>query len=294
MSISKSLDKTAVKGSRENPRHILSISGGKDSAALAVYMKQNYDIPDVEYVFMDTEQELIETYEYLEKLEGVLEKEIIRLKPERSFDEYVKLHNGYLPSAQQRWCTINMKIKPFEKFVGDDFVYSYIGIRADENRDGYISAKGNVEPVYPFISDGINKSDVFRILEESGLGIPDYYKWRSRSGCYFCFFQQQIEWVGLAENHPDLFEKAKKFEKSGANGERPYNWTERGNLDSLVARKEEIKSKHKIALASKKKLGKGAKLIDILREVDPMVDADNFDEVMRDADQGEGCLVCTL
>ncbi len=47
----------------------------------------------------------------------------------------------YLPSPQMRWCTVKMKIRPLEDFVGDDEAISYIGIRADENRDGYISTK---------------------------------------------------------------------------------------------------------------------------------------------------------
>ena len=33
-------------------------------------------------------------------------------------------------------------------------------------------------------------------------------------GCYFCFFQQRREWVGLFENHKDLFDKAAEFEKN--------------------------------------------------------------------------------
>jgi len=33
----------------------------------------------------------------------------------------------------------------------------------------------------------LHKEDVFKILEDSGLGVPSYYEWRSRSGCYFCF-----------------------------------------------------------------------------------------------------------
>ncbi|MDM8542790.1 hypothetical protein QUF90_17075 [Desulfococcaceae bacterium HSG9] len=36
----------------DNRRHILSLSGGKDSAALAVYLKDK--IPNLEYVFLDT------------------------------------------------------------------------------------------------------------------------------------------------------------------------------------------------------------------------------------------------
>ena len=53
-------------------RHIVSLSGGKDSSALAVLMKERYPEIPVEYVFCDTEYELPETYEYLDKLEAFL------------------------------------------------------------------------------------------------------------------------------------------------------------------------------------------------------------------------------
>jgi tRNA(Ile)-lysidine synthase TilS/MesJ len=53
-------------------RHIVSVSGGKDSAALAVFLKQKYPQIPAEYVFCDTGTELPETYEYLEKMEAVL------------------------------------------------------------------------------------------------------------------------------------------------------------------------------------------------------------------------------
>ena len=60
-------------------RHIVAVSGGKDSAALAVYMRQRYPELPVEYVFCDTECELPETYEYIEKMEDLLGKRIVRL-----------------------------------------------------------------------------------------------------------------------------------------------------------------------------------------------------------------------
>ena len=48
-------------------RHIIAISGGKDSAALALYMHQRHrDLP-LELVFADTHAELPETYGYLKK-----------------------------------------------------------------------------------------------------------------------------------------------------------------------------------------------------------------------------------
>src|SRR2546426_3709512 len=215
----------------EQVRHILSLSGGKDSTALAIYMRDR--MPNLEYVFCDTKKELPETYEYLCKVEAYLGKPIVRLNADRGFDHWLDVYNGYLPSSRMRWCTRLLKIRPFERYVGDDSVVNYIGIRADENREGYISTKPNITARYPFKEDGIVKSDVFRILEESGIGVPEYYKWRTRSGCYFCFFQRKAEWVGLKENHPDLFELAKRYEKlDPATGER-YTWAQNESLPEL-------------------------------------------------------------
>ncbi len=164
-------------------RHVLGLSGGKDSAALAIYIKDRYpEIHEkIEYFFTDTGAELKEVYEFLDKLEAYLGKEIIRLSSDKDFDHHLKVHNEYLPSAKQRWCTRVMKIHPFEDFVGNDPVITYVGIRADEDREGYISSKPTIKAVFPFTEDGIVRADVFQMLEET-VGVPEYYKWRSRSG----------------------------------------------------------------------------------------------------------------
>ena len=240
-------------------RHIVSISGGKDSAALAVHMKDKYPEIPVEYVFCDTGCELPETYEFIERLEALLGVSVTKVSiydilkiPKKSrisaFDYMLKeLYGDYLPSVRARWCTGALKIKPFEHFVGKGTAYSYIGIRDDEDREGYrkskapaLSDRPNIIPVYPFKDDGITLSGVQKILENSGLGLPDYYKWRSRSGCYFCFYQQIGEWQGLKENHPELFEKAKAYETK-ADGKR-YTWVDGRSLDEL----EKLEKKHSI------------------------------------------------
>lgn len=259
-------------------RHVLGLSGGKDSAALAIYMRDR--VPEMEYYFCDTGKELPETYEYLGRLEAALGRPIIRLNADRDFDHWMFVYGGTLPSPQMRWCTKNLKIRPFEEWVGDDTAYSYIAIRADENRTGYISTRPNILPVYPFKEDGIDADGVTRILEDAGVGLPAYYEWRSRSGCYFCFFQRKIEWVRLSERHPDLFAKAIEYEdkisfEDKAMRGRQYTWSQGESLRELIARKDEIVAKHEAQAARVHATGRS--LLDVLG-----------------SDPDDTCLVCHL
>lgn len=259
-------------------RHILGLSGGKDSTALAIYMKDR--VPEMEYFFSDTEKELAETYEYLNRLEQYLGKKIKRLKYDgMGFDQILKIKNGFLPSPQVRWCTEMLKIKPFEKYVGDDPVFSYVGIRADElSRKGYISTKPNITARFPFIEDGIKKEDVARILEQSGLGFPDYYKWRSRSGCFFCFYQQRREWVGLLERHPDLFKEAMAYEKTDPKSGIAYTWVQGESLAELSKpeRVTQIKQEYERRQQMNNKQKGDSSLKDVF------------------SDEPTGCLICHL
>lgn len=258
---------------QKSVRHLLGLSGGKDSAALAIYMRDK--VPEMEYFFADTGAELPETLEFVDLMEDYLGKKITRLNAGRGFDYYLKLNGNFLPTARSRWCTINLKLKPFEEFVGNDPVISYVAIRADEPyRTGYISTKPNIKAVYPFKEDGKVKDDIIKILEESGIGIPKYYDWRSRSGCYFCFYQRKIEWIGLYENHPDLFEKASEFEEYHRNLGRNHSWSQDEYLEEMLARKDEIKEKFQLINKNKK----SKNLVDVI------LDEDN--------DKDDGCLVC--
>ncbi len=258
-------------------RHLLGISGGKDSAALAIYMRDK--VPEMEYFFADTGAELPETLKFVDLMEDYLGKEIVRINAGRDFDFYMKLHNNYLPSAQQRWCTINLKLKPFEDFAGNDEVIQYVGIRADEpERAGYLSSKPTITTRLPFREDGLAKEDIINILNESGLGMPKYYEWRSRSGCYFCFFQRKIEWIGLLEHHPKLFEAAKKYEKFDEKTGKRFTWSERESLDEIEARKDEIKAKFTLTPNKEKKK---KTLMQAVLEND-------------DDDEYDGCLICML
>lgn len=361
-------------------RHVLGISGGKDSAALAIYLKDKYPQLDIEYYTCDTGKELDETYELIDKLEVYLGKKIQRLRAAENssqdpFDHFYNVYGHYLPSSSSRWCTKKLKLDPFEDFVGTDPVVSYVGIRGDENREGYISKKTNIQSIFPFrkniwsedvitkvlrneniesileiytllnkndidkrtleiinqrisprnsiqqklnllLDRGIEvfnsivfeflkttdyplsketsfplidnedvlvREDIFNLLRNSGVGVPAYYEKlefevngkkgeyaRSRSGCYFCFFQQKIEWVWLLERHPDLFEKAMQYE----NKKEGFTWTQHESLEEM-RRPERIQAIKEDYLKRNSNKSKSAYLLDVL-----------------DDSENEGCISC--
>jgi hypothetical protein len=253
-------------------------------------------VPDMEYFFCDTGAELPETYEYLNKLEVVLGKPIARLNSDKGFDHWFEVFRGALPSPQMRWCTKYMKIKPLEAWLGDSPAISYVAIRADEsNRKGYISTKPSIKTSFPFVEEGIDHTGVLKILDEAGVGLPSYYEWRTRSGCYFCFYQRKAEWVGLADRHPDLFERAVAIERKvligtgagqDANYEdnamqgRAYTWSGGESLTELIARRDEIVSNHEKAMEREQGRRPNIPLFEVLAEA---LDSD---------DDSDGCAVC--
>jgi hypothetical protein len=353
-------------------RHVLGISGGKDSAALAMYMKMNHPEIDMEYYFSDTGKELPETYELINELESFLGKKIIKLEANHShknpFDHYLDIYNGFLPSSMARWCTQKLKLEPFERWIKDDMAISYVGIRDDEDREGYVSTKPNIQSVFPFrkhiwslevlhkvlhntnreklaelykihsskeildrflesvwepqspkylfsqkmkdllqlrIStfnhvvfeflrdqnlpvsyleeysllyneDSVDINRVFQLFKANGIKVPGYYEEiefevngqkgkynRSRSGCFFCFYQRKIEWIWLYERHPELFRKAKEYEKDG------YSWMVNETLVEIIQPERMAQIKLDYIVTLQKKLNtkrKSNKLIDILMD----------------------------
>lgn len=366
-------------------RHVLGISGGKDSAALAIYLHEKYPQIDFTYYYTDTGKELDETYQLLENIEIYLGKKIETLQSkevtdtsENPFDFYYKSFRGYVPSPTARWCTNFMKLQPFEKFIGTEPTVSYVGIRGDEDREGYISKKNNIQSIFPFRrniwsedvlmklfhpdnnaavldfysnvlkgdrldramdiiqseitferhkrittqnqvkqkleglldlgvvdfnhatfqflkgteyplsfeedyplldnEDVLVRDDIFKILRASGVGVPAYYEKidyevdgqigqyaRSRSGCFFCFFQQKIEWVWLLEQHPDKYKQAMVYE----NVDEAFTWNQGESLEELKQpeRVERIKREH-LKRTNRQKSDDSPYLLDILDDTE--------------------------
>lgn len=298
-------------------KHVLGLSGGKDSAALAIYMAREHPEIDIDYFFTDTGYELPEVYEFIDELESLLGKPILRLNHNervvnsdvKVFDKLLVEHNNFLPSGRQRWCTIKMKLEPFEKwinpFLRDGYeVYSYVGIRADEPwRDGFIpnEAQKDLKIKMPFADDGIKRAGVISILDSAGIGLPKYYEWRSRSGCTFCFFQRKIEWVRLMERYPEAFEEAKAFEKQAETSENGETFYWMGPNEPLTTlenpeRIAQIKENHEKSLArfEKKKARERKRRLGLHAMVDEsqIIDTLYMDEIYDELEGGGACVTC--
>ncbi|MGO8104741.1 phosphoadenosine phosphosulfate reductase family protein [Rhizobium leguminosarum] len=276
----------------KSERHILGVSGGRDSAALAVFMRQHHPELPIEYFFTDTGKELPEVYSFLDRLEGFLGRPIERLNPDRDFDFWLAEYGNFLPSPRTRWCTRQLKLRPLEQWIRPDLeagtvIHSYVAIRADEpSRDGYQATHPNMRVHLPLRSAGVDRAGVIEMLEQASVGEPEYYDWRSRSGCTFCFYQQKIEWVRLAEHHPDRFQEAVDYEKTAIKDGSPFTWSQGESLLELVApaRVEQIKTDY----------DKRRERLRRARPVNPLSgrSSDSIDDVYGIDEASGGCVVC--
>lgn len=198
---------------------MIPVSGGADSTALAIMMVHLFPSVEFKFVFTDTNADEVEIYETLDNLEQFLGITIHRIKPELGLYEMIEKFNGFLPSSRDRWCTKELKLKPFEQYLGQikpifgGKIWSFVGIRHDEPfRSGLVSQDDDVMTELPFKAWKVERADVFAILTET-IGVPRYYQRRTRSGCYSCWGMRKSEAVGLLEARPVQFFKAASYEK---------------------------------------------------------------------------------
>lgn len=207
----------------EDGRYILPVSGGADSSTLAIVLHLLYPSVPFEMVFTDTLAEDPGVYATLNSLERFLNKRITRITPAAGLFELIDQYKGFLPSAQKRYCTRVLKLETFkpwlEQYAGRPKAM-FIGIRFDESfRVGF--AIDEVISEMPFLDLGVTRPMVFDILERT-IGIPSYYRRRTRSGCSNCFFQRRSELVGLLQEEPVEFEKGSQREKIDPINEGAY------------------------------------------------------------------------
>lgn len=191
-------------------KHIVALSGGKDSTAMALRLSEIEPL-DYEYAITPTGRELPEMHAHWRKLESLLGKPLLCI-PAPSMVELIVKHSA-LPNFRMRWCTRQIKIEPFMKYVSTSTpAIAYVGIRADEI-DGEQAREGtdwkgmqDVKQDFPLARWGWGINKVMAYLQEREVTIP------KRTDCDICFYQRLIEWYDLWKDHPDLYKEGEAME----------------------------------------------------------------------------------
>jgi hypothetical protein len=238
-----------------------SVSGGKTSAYIAANYKADYNVfalvrtndksclfPDaklrqmvsdrlgVEFIGTLEDDMIIYTIFDLEQFIG----QEIHWVTGRTFDEIiVRGDKKYLPHVTQRFCTIEMKIKPFFDWWRNNFtepVEMRIGYRANEQRraermlsrlspNGFSTYKavvgksktqnkwGNIEwrkPVFPLINDNIFKDHIEEYWKDKSV------RFAYMNNCIGCFHRNEMLLKLMSEKFPEKFNWFVKQEEGGA------------------------------------------------------------------------------
>ncbi len=198
--------------------YVISVNGGKDSTAVLLDTLDKVPKEKIKPVFMDTKWETDEVYYYLDYLEYKLDIKIIRIESEGM----VKLskRKRMMPNRFMRFCTENLKIRPFQEWLKKEYVDKNIefcvvqGVRREESK-----ARENT-PVYNIIKSIIKgpkfdilnlypiaywkTEDVFDFIKLKGLEPNPLYKvGYSRVGCMPCIYANKWELENLPDKYKD-------------------------------------------------------------------------------------------
>jgi len=187
--------------------HIVALSGGKDSTAMALRLRELEPDTQFTYICTPTGDELPDMVDHWLRLENLLGTRLTYLTSGHSLGSLIGQWNA-LPNWRQRWCTRVLKIEPFEKYLASHLpAVTYTGIRADETDREGIEGGGEAIRRFPMIEWGWGLADVLGYLADRGVTIPD------RTDCGACFFQTLGEWHRLWAEHPDRYARYEAWER---------------------------------------------------------------------------------
>lgn len=191
--------------------HVVALSGGKDSTALALRLRELHPETPYRYICTPTGDELPEMFAHWRHLSELLGAPLVPIGDTTLAGEIAR--QGALPNYRMRWCTRIIKIEPTARYLaalaatGVEVVL-YVGLRADEDvrEGGNYAAVSGVTQRFPLREWGWRVGDVLDYLDRRGVSIP------KRTDCARCFYQKLSEWWGLWAEHPDLYADAERDE----------------------------------------------------------------------------------
>lgn len=186
-------------------QHIVGLSGGKDSTALALALKE-YEPRDYIYICNPTGNELPEMQTHMKYLESMLDADIIPVTAGKTLTELIRKQK-MLPNFRARFCTEKLKTIPTKKYLQQfDDVVIYIGLRADEEHRMGMNYGNHIKQRHPFREWTWNLRDVWAYLGRYNVSIP------KRTDCAMCYHQRLGEWWELWYNYPTYYAHAEQLE----------------------------------------------------------------------------------
>lgn len=197
---------------------VASVSGGKDSAAMSLWLTEN----DIEHrrLFADTGWEANVTYEYLRGPLAAKLGPIEEVRGKETFEERA-IRSGMFPSRLRRWCTRELKTDPLfarlNALAEDHDVVNAVGIRWAESEKrrsfrAWDATEGLDAKVWrPILA--WSEDDVIAIHQRHDLAPnPLYLRGARRVGCWPCVFSSKDELRLVADTDPARIDRIRAME----------------------------------------------------------------------------------
>ena len=187
-------------------KHIVALSGGKDSTAMALALAER-EPRDYIYVITPTGNEPPAMFAHWRKCADLLGKPLVPIM--RHSLKGLVMSQRAIPNHRQRWCTRMIKLEPYYEWLAEQTpCTSYVGLRADEEgRPGMIFPDADgITMRFPMKEWGWTIDDVTDFLAERKIDIP------SRTDCQWCFWQKLGEWYLLWRDNIESYMEAEEIE----------------------------------------------------------------------------------
>lgn len=197
---------------------LASVSGGKDSAALCLWLRERGIAFDA--MFLDTGWEHPATYDYLR---DVLEPRIGPIAWVSAGETLpdIARRKAMFPSRLRRWCTQQLKVYPAAKHITERYegcVINAVGVRAGESK-----ARADLEEWEAFPPIGAaavwrpliawSEQDVIDMLRRHDLPPnPLYLRGATRVGCFPCINSNKAEVRLVADLWPERIDEIRALE----------------------------------------------------------------------------------
>jgi len=179
--------------------HVVALSGGHDSTALAFLLREQFPETPFVYVCTPTGDELPEMFEHWRNLGDRLGRRLVPIMAGTL--KGVIRREKMLPNFRVRFCTRVLKIEPYRKFLIEQSkigpIVSYVGLRADEEgrAGGAYSDIEGVNMRFPLREMGMGENEVQATLRRFNVTCPN------RTDCGMCYHQRLGEWFEYWRDH---------------------------------------------------------------------------------------------